>query len=177
MGIVTKTDIQKRILSLKLKMDNPIYLVMSAPVISISENASVNEAFSMGELNQINHIPVKSGFGDWKGIVNLNHLLRQLKYSLSHHLSLVQNSNSIQDLLTARQSLIKFIAPLILSDISPNYITDMTTAFSDAVVRKIIDNGFIKLGKPPANFVFICLGSEGRKEETLLTDQDNAIIF
>ncbi len=177
LGIVTKTDIQKRILSLKLKMDNPIYLVMSAPVISISENASVNEAFSMGELNQINHIPVKSGSGDWKGIVNLNHLLRQLKYSLSHHLSLVQNSNSIQDLLTARQSLIKFIAPLILSDISPNYITDMTTAFSDAVVRKIIDNGFIKLGKPPANFVFICMGSEGRKEETLLTDQDNAIIF
>jgi PAS domain S-box-containing protein len=177
LGIVTKTDIQTRILALKLKIDNPIYLVMSAPVTGISENASINDAFSIGETHQINHIPVKSDSGEWTGILNLNHLLRQLKNSLSHHLNLVKKSNSIQDLFKARQSLIKFITPLIQSDILPSYITDMTTTFSDAVVSKVIDNGLVKLGQAPANFVFICLGSEGRREETLLTDQDNAIIF
>lgn len=30
---------------------------------------------------------------------------------------------------------------------------------------------------PPAKFVFIALGSEGRKEQTLKTDQDSAIIY
>jgi CBS domain-containing protein len=35
----------------------------------------------------------------------------------------------------------------------------------------------MKQAQPPVKFSFICLGSEGREEETLLTDQDNAIIY
>jgi len=33
------------------------------------------------------------------------------------------------------------------------------------------------LGEPPAKFSFIVFGSEGRQEQTLRTDQDNAIVF
>ncbi|MEY3422373.1 MAG: hypothetical protein RIR48_2680, partial [Bacteroidota bacterium] len=177
LGIVTKTDIQKRIFSLKLKIEDPIYLVMSSPVVSISENSSINDAFLIGEAHQINHLPVTSVSGEWKGILNLNYVLHQLKNSLTYHLSWVKNSNSNQDISKARHSLIKFITPLIKSEILPHFITEMMTTFSDAVIRKIIENGLVEFGKPPVNFVFICLGSEGRKEETLLTDQDNAIIF
>ncbi|MEZ4762036.1 MAG: DUF294 nucleotidyltransferase-like domain-containing protein [Calditrichia bacterium] len=34
-----------------------------------------------------------------------------------------------------------------------------------------------EIGEPPTQFAFMILGSEGRKEQTLKTDQDNAIIY
>jgi CBS domain-containing protein len=56
-------------------------------------------------------------------------------------------------------------------------ITRLITTFTDAVLRKIIEMAIAALGSPPVPFAFIILGSEGRKEQTLKTDQDNAIIF
>jgi CBS domain-containing protein len=66
---------------------------------------------------------------------------------------------------------------LIKSGLSVKYITGITSAFSDAVVRRLIELALIDFGEPPVAFSFICLGSEGRQEETLFTDQDNAIIY
>jgi len=34
-----------------------------------------------------------------------------------------------------------------------------------------------KMGPPPASYCWIVFGSEGRKEQTFRTDQDNAIIY
>jgi CBS domain-containing protein len=44
-------------------------------------------------------------------------------------------------------------------------------------LNKLVKFTIDELGPPPAKFVFLILGSEGRKEQTLKTDQDNAIVF
>ena len=69
------------------------------------------------------------------------------------------------------------LKPLIKSEISVKYITKITASFSDAVIKRIIELTISETTPPPVNFSFICLGSEGRKEDTLFTDQDNAIVF
>ena len=56
-------------------------------------------------------------------------------------------------------------------------ITRLITTFTDAFLKKIIEMAMEALGSAPVPFAFIILGSEGRKEQTLKTDQDNAIIF
>ncbi|MDX2441747.1 MAG: DUF294 nucleotidyltransferase-like domain-containing protein [Desulfobacterales bacterium] len=55
--------------------------------------------------------------------------------------------------------------------------TDLITAVSDAVVEKFISLAMVETGPAPTDFAFVCLGSEGRREQTLKTDQDNAILF
>jgi CBS domain-containing protein len=56
-------------------------------------------------------------------------------------------------------------------------VTWLITTFSDIVLKKAIGFAAEELGPPPARFAFITMGSEGRKEQTLKTDQDNAIIY
>nr|MDQ3395814.1 DUF294 nucleotidyltransferase-like domain-containing protein [Bacteroidota bacterium] len=51
------------------------------------------------------------------------------------------------------------------------------TSISDTILLKVIEATIDEMGPPPAKFTFIVLGSEGRKEQTLKTDQDNAIIY
>jgi CBS domain-containing protein len=56
-------------------------------------------------------------------------------------------------------------------------ITKVITSVSDIITQKLISFAIDKLGTPTCKFVFTALGSEGRREQTLKTDQDNAIIY
>ncbi|WP_240618465.1 DUF294 nucleotidyltransferase-like domain-containing protein [Pedobacter yonginense] len=56
-------------------------------------------------------------------------------------------------------------------------VNEVVTTIADTISLKIIEEVIAKLGPPPAKFVFMVLGSEGRKELSLKTDQDNAIIY
>jgi CBS domain-containing protein len=56
-------------------------------------------------------------------------------------------------------------------------ITKVITEIHDRLVRKILEFAERKLGKPPVPFCWIAFGSEGRKEQTFKTDQDDAIIY
>jgi CBS domain-containing protein len=53
----------------------------------------------------------------------------------------------------------------------------MTTLFSDTILSRFIEFAINELGPAPARFCFLVFGSEGREEQTLKTDQDNALIF
>src|SRR5690606_40130167 len=56
-------------------------------------------------------------------------------------------------------------------------VNQIITATSDTIAQKVIEGVINEIGNPPAKFAFMVLGSEGRKEQSLKTDQDNAIIY
>lgn len=176
-GIITNDDIQKRVLALNLRLDNPAYLIMSSPIDSTNEDTSVRNAINICEEKSINHLIVRNNANDIMGIVKIQDVYKSLKNSLSFLISDVKKAATIDELKNCYKSLQQMIIPLIESDMTIKYITDITSAFSDAVIRRIIELTTVEIGSPPVDFSFICLGSEGRQEETLFTDQDNAIIY
>ena len=60
---------------------------------------------------------------------------------------------------------------------NPEYITRLITTISDAILDKVIEFSIAELGSPPCKFAFMIMGSEGRAEQTLVSDQDNGIVF
>ncbi len=66
---------------------------------------------------------------------------------------------------------------LLSKGINAEVVNQFITTLSDAMAQKVIEGVITGLGTPPARFVFMALGSEGRREQTLKTDQDNAIIY
>ena len=69
------------------------------------------------------------------------------------------------------------IATLIESGAKPQSVNSLTTSINDAVRKKLIEIAIQEQGTPPAAFAFMVFGSEGREEQTLHTDQDNAIVY
>jgi len=177
LGIITNTDIQKRVLTLNLNPDNLAYLIMSSPIVYISESSAVNDAMRVCRENSINHLVVKSASGEISGILKTNDIYQRLINSLSFYITSIGKAETNGELKQCYSNLQFLIYPLIKSEVSVKLITNITSAFSDAVIRRIIELTIDEIGLPPVNFSFICLGSEGRREETLLTDQDNAIIY
>ncbi len=176
-GIITNSDIQKRVLGLNLSLDNPIYLIMSSPIIYINENTLVNRAINIYENNNINHLVVINDLNEIIGILKKGVILDNFKNSLLFFQANINKAETIEELAQYHNTLISFIKPLVNSELSAKYITNITSSFSDSIFNRIIELVIKEIGEPPVSFSFICLGSEGRKEETLFTDQDNAIIY
>jgi CBS domain-containing protein len=69
------------------------------------------------------------------------------------------------------------ITQLLGRGVHAEIVNQVITTVADTIAVKVIEEVLDHMGKPPAKFVFMVLGSEGRKEQTLRTDQDNAIIY
>ncbi len=176
-GIVTGNDIQKRVLALNLSVQNPAYLIMSSPVYSISDTDSVADAMTVFEEKKINHLVVKNNAGIVTGILRINDIYIGLKNSLSFLQESVKRAETDEELRQCYKKQLLFIKPLLHSGISVKYITNLTSSFTEAIIHRVVELTIKEIGDPPVPFSFIFLGSEGRKEETLLTDQDNAIVY
>ncbi|QQS52681.1 MAG: cache domain-containing protein [Bacteroidota bacterium] len=176
-GIISNSDIQKRVLSLKLNLDNPVYLIMSSPIVYVGCHTSVIDAIRISEEKNINHLAVLDETNTISGIFSTKEIYKHFSSSLSLYIDKAGKAETNDELKQCYKAHQLFIKPLIRSDIFIKHITNLTSAFSDSVIKRIIDLSISKLGEPPADFSFICLGSEGRREESLYTDQDNAIIY
>lgn len=176
-GIITNSDIQNRVLSLSLDLDNPAYLIMSSPVMYARESTTVSDAINISEDKNINHLVVRNETGEITGVLRMNDVYRELKGSLSFYADRVRKAETDNELKAHYRQLQMFIKPLIENEVAVRHITNITSAFSDAVIRRLIELKIRETGLPPVGFSFICMGSEGRREETLYTDQDNAIIY
>ncbi len=66
---------------------------------------------------------------------------------------------------------------LIRNGAKAKNLTRLITTVSDTILVKLLDMAIARIGQPPCRFAFMVMGSEGRMEQTLKTDQDNAIIY
>lgn len=55
--------------------------------------------------------------------------------------------------------------------------TQLISAFNDRLTSRLIELTARRHRLPPVNWCWLALGSEGRHEQTFLTDQDNGLIF
>lgn len=176
-GIVTGDDVQNRVLKLGLNPENPVYLIMSSPVIYSDISLSVGDALALCREKKINHLVIKDCENRIKGQFSVKDIYSRLADSLQFLNDNAGKAETTEEIRVTYLKLQAFITSLINNDMPARQITRITSSFSDSVIKRVIELAINETGEPPVPFSFICLGSEGRMEESLLTDQDNAIIY
>ena len=176
-GIVSDHDLRQRVIAENVNTNEPIHSVMSAPLISISNNAFVFEALIKMRENSTRHLAVKNNEGKVIGIISSEELFKVERQSSAYLLREIDISESIDELSEVKSNLPRLIKTLVDSGAKTKNITHIVTTIFDAIVHKLIEFAILKYGEPPCSFSFVALGSAGRKEQTLISDQDNAIIF
>lgn len=176
-GIITDGDIRQRVLSSELSSQTPAYQIMSSPLYTININSTVLEAMLKFYEKDIEQLVVKDDENNVCGILNLTdvHEANQLAYLF--FIKKIQTAISISEIIKYRNKLLILIKALIEGGTSIQNVTRLITFINDNITARIISLAIEELGEPPAKFVFVTFGSEGRKEQTLVTDQDNGIIY
>jgi len=104
-----------------------------------------------------------------------NHLLTELNYTAL--IREISQAKTFEAIMGKHSQLPRLIHSMLTGGTKTKTVTWLIATFSDAILEKVIEFVLIEQGPPPVSFAFMTLGSEGRQEQTLKTDQDNAIVF
>ncbi len=176
-GIVTERDICERVVARGLSPDEPLFRVMSSPVVYTPHQCAVYEAILAMREHGIRHLVARDDAGQIAGMVDMRDLLHFHRYTLAVLLHEVGQATSPEAVASIHGDLPGLVNALIVGGTRTRTITRSITAVSDAIVRQLVHLAIQRLGPPPARFAFLALGSAGREEQTLVCDQDNAVVF
>ncbi len=176
-GIVTDSDLRDRILAEGKDPGSPISEIMSSPITRISEQALLYEAILKVREQGISHLVVEDKNKNITGIFSNDDLLEVQRNSISYLVKEIDAAGSVDALKKIHDKIPMLARILLYSGSKIRNITYMISTVTDAITHRLIEFAIEEMGEPPAEFAFMALGSEGRREQTLVTDQDNAVIF
>lgn len=175
-GIVTDRDLREKVVARGRDVNEPISDIMSLPLIRVDTKDYCFEAVLKMIRHNIHHVLVIKD-GDLKGVIT-NHDLMLLQGSSPLSFSKdIENQQTIEGLIPVAKKINMIVGLLLREGAKAGNITKIIAELNDRLVRKILEIAEKKYGKSPTPFCWIVFGSEGRKEQTFKTDQDNAIIY
>ncbi len=175
-GYVTDITLRDKVIAQQHNPAEAVKTVMATPIISISANAFVYEALLTMFQTKIRYILIEKD-GQHVGFISRNKLLSEQAQSPLVFIQSVKLAVSTEELKRKWQGVPQFVTQLLGRGVNAEIVNQIITTVADTIAQKVIENVIAEVGEPPAKFVFMVLGSEGRKEQTFKTDQDNAIIY
>lgn len=176
-GVVTEKDLTNKVIATGFDISRPVSDIMSSPVRTIPDQSLIFEALMAMMQEDIRHLAVTDADEKVTGIISNRDLLTAQGQSPVFLVREITSADSMEDIITRHNKLPRQIRSLIAGGAKAENLTRFITTVSGTILAKLIEYTIDELGQPPIEFAFMILGSEGRKEQTLKTDQDNAIIF
>jgi CBS domain-containing protein len=176
-GVVTDNDFRKKVVAQGYDIHRPVSDIMSVPLHTIEIDALVSEALMEMMDTNLKHLAVTDPDGKIVGVVTNSDILSAQELSPFFIIREISSANTIEDIIQVQERVPRLIHNMINSGAKSKVATKLIAKISDEITHKMILLALQQLGPAPAEFAFMTLGSEGRMEQTLKTDQDNAIIF
>ncbi len=175
-GVVTDRDLREKVVSRGRNVDEPVKNIMSTSLIRVDAQDYCFEAVLRMIKYNIHHILVIKD-GKLTGVIT-NHDLMMLQGTSPLSLTKdIESQQTVEGLVPVSKKINGIVGLLLKEGAKASNITKIITEVNDRLVRKVLEITERKHGKPPVPYCWIVFGSEGRKEQTFKTDQDNAIIY
>ena len=175
-GIITDKDLRKKVVAAARDVNEPVRNIMSFPIIKVDAKDYCFEAIVRMLKYNIHHLLViKNGQVD--GIITNHDIMMLQGFSPVTIVRDIEMQQSIEGIIHTSKQITNLVGNLLAQGAKASNITRIITEINDRIVRKIIQFAEREFGPPPVPYCWIALGSEGRKEQTFKTDQDNALIY
>lgn len=179
-GIVTDKDLRSKIATGLYTIEVSVDKIMSSPVITVQENLSIAEAQMLMLKNNVGHLCVtEDGTNQSRiiGIISEHDIVVAQANNPGVLLKQIRKADKTSDLKVLREKINDLIQNSIDKNIPLNHVCSIVGEINNAITKRCIELSIEKIGTPPAKFAWLNIGSQGRKEQLLLTDQDNALVF
>ncbi|MDP5057444.1 MAG: DUF294 nucleotidyltransferase-like domain-containing protein [Marinomonas hwangdonensis] len=175
-GIVTDRDLRTRAVAEGLAYDTPISDIMTRnPVVMDSGDYASEAVLKMMERN-VHHIPIVKN-GRPIGVVSSGDLIQKESHGSIYLISDIYKQSDIEGLQAISRKMTHTFTQLVVADANTQMIGNAMSHIGTAFVKRLLQLAEEKFGPPPVPYCFIALGSQAREEQTIKTDQDNAIIL
>jgi len=177
-GIITERDLIKKVVS-QGKDPSAVKLkeVMSAPYITVDEEAFLFDAILLMAKHNIRRLVVERE-GKAVGLLEDKDILALESKSFLVLFKEVEKARSVEELSYLYRLLREAVVNMTLSGVKAEHIGRLIAELNDKFIGRAVGFAIQELGlEPPVSYSLLVLGSEGRREQTLKTDQDNALLY
>lgn len=174
LGILTDADLRNRVLAVGRGPSTTVDDVATRPVKTIAHTATLIEVLAFMLDHRVHHAVVDEG-GRIAGVLTDTDLLR---LQVRSPLALLRGLDRLAipgDLPRYASDLAAMVESLLWSGLDALQIAPLVSRMHDALTARLIVAAAAELGPSPALYAWMVHGAEGRMEQSLLTDQDNAL--
>jgi CBS domain-containing protein len=175
-GILTLRDVLDRVVLKSGALDQSISSVMSKSLETLPPHATVHDAVVVMLARGIRHIPVVDK-GCLVGIISEKDLFALQPSSVRHLAAEIRAADDMERLIALSADVRAHAQELLYQGTAPEALTEVIASLNDVLVQRVLDLEFSRFDARGVSFCWLALGSEGRREQTFFTDQDNGIIF
>lgn len=173
-GIVTRTDLLEALTLKGYAVDAPISLLASRPLISVRSDEVLFQALVTMTERHIERVVVQSG-DRYVGSLGMAEVLAHYA-STSHLISLrLARAGTLEQIGQATRGMTDLVRTLHAQGAKMSYLMELVSALNRRVMAKIFE--FVVPVELRQQICLLVLGSEGRREQILKTDQDNALVL
>jgi CBS domain-containing protein len=180
-GIITDKDLRSKIATGLFSIQATAEEIMSVPVVTVPSNGSVAETQLMMLQHDVGHLCVTfdgTRESEIIGIISEHDVVVAQANNPGVLVKQIKRAESAEELKAVRLNLSKLIQNALSENIPIAHLCQIVGEINRAITSRAIELSINKIGEEPAvAFAWLNIGSQGRKEQLLLTDQDNALVF
>lgn len=175
-GILTDRDLRTRAVAQGLDYDTPVAHIMTRdPLVMDSGDYASEAVLKMMERN-IHHLPVMKN-DQPIGVISTGDIVQKESHGSVYLISDIFKQTSIEGLQAISRKMTHTFTQLVVADANTQMIGNAMSHIGTAFVKRLLKLAEEKFGPPPVPYCFVALGSQAREEQTISTDQDNALIL
>lgn len=177
LGIFTRQDVIGRIVLPRRSLASPIGEVMSAPAIALPATATAADAALVMAQSGIRHVVVTEGEGRVAGVVSERDLFHLHRLSVRELSSALRRAHDLPTLVQCAADIRALSHALVAQGVGSGPLTRMISSLNDRLTVRVLELTAPAYDLVGVSVCWLGLGSEGRGEQTIATDQDNGLIF
>lgn len=180
-GIITDKDLRNKIVTGEFPITTTADMIMTAPVITYPKKMTVTQAQIAMMKSNISHLCItKDGTPNSKavGILSKHDVMVELGNNPAVLIKAVKRAKKFKQIKPIRASIMQLLQGYLDQNIPMTLTSKIITELNDVCIKQVIAIALKKMKTPPpVKFAWLALGSQGRSEQLLHTDQDNALVY
>ncbi|MBB5515889.1 CBS domain-containing protein [Rubricella aquisinus] len=174
-GILTTRDLTARVIAEDRAANTPLVAVMTPDPLTLPETDFGRDALTLMTERHISHVPI-SRKGRIVGIVTQTDLIAAQSLSSAGLAGRIARAADAAGMVSSVVEIRPLLASLTGAE-RHDMVTRQITDIADAATRRLLTLAEAKLGTPPVPYLWLACGSQGRREQTGVSDQDNCLIL
>lgn len=172
-GILTLRDVTDRVVLEPGAIDGTIGHVMSPNPVTLPVTETAYHAALTMIRHGVRHIVLVEG-GQLAGIVSERDLFGLQSTSLRLLSTAIRGAQDLPAIEAFGRDIGELARKMLAQGVATGPLSAFIASLNDLLTQRIVDREF---REAPARYCWVLMGSEGRSEQTLVTDQDNGLIF
>lgn len=176
LGILTTRDMTNRVLADGLDPTTPVAEVMTADPVALRPDSLGSDILHIMLERRIGHLPVVEN-GTLVGMITQTDLTRFQAVSSAQLVRDAATAETVADMAAVTARIPRLLVQLVGGNSAHEVVTRLITDIADTVTRRLLAMAEAQLGPAPVPYLWLACGSQGRQEQTGVSDQDNCLMI